>query len=487
MSLLWTFINKGVEMFENLSNKLQDVFRNLKGEGKISETNITDALREVKKALLEADVSLSVVKEFTHNVKEKALGQEVLKSLSPGQQFIKIVSDELINLLGGETAYFNSGNHTPTIIMLVGLHGSGKTTTSGKLSMLLRKQGKRPGLVALDVYRPAAIKQLQVLGKQLDMPVFTIDDEKNPVTIAQQSVKWAKDNGYDHIILDTAGRLHIDEELMKELLNIKNEVNPHEILLVVDAMIGQDAVKMASSFHEMLGITGIIMTKMDGDARGGAALSTKSVTGQPIKFIGTGEKLDALEYFHPDRIASRILGMGDILTLIEKAHETVELDKVKEMEKKLRKMEFTLEDFADQLKQVKKLGPLQQIMGMIPGVGNKLSSDDISMGEQQIKIVEAVINSMTPEERRKPEIINSSRKTRISKGSATSIQEVNRLLKQFEQMKKVLKMFSGGGMFDTQMSKKKRKAMQSVMGSKNFEGLSGGLPGMPGMPGMPFR
>jgi len=469
-------------MFENLTNKLQDIFRQIKGEGRISENNITDALREVKKALLEADVSLAVVKNFTNKVKEKALGQDVLKSLSPGQQFIKIVNDELIFLLGGETTYIATSSSAPTIIMLCGLHGSGKTTTSAKLSIFLRKQGKRPGMVALDVYRPAAIKQLQILGKQINIPVFTIEGENNPVIIAQNAVAWSKENGYDYLIFDTAGRLHIDEELMKELVNIKQTLNPHEILLVVDAMIGQDAVKMASSFHEHLGINGIVMTKMDGDARGGAALSTKSVTGQPIKFIGLGEKLEAFEYFHPERIASRILGMGDILTLIEKAHESVELEKVKEMEQKLRKMEFTLEDFAEQIKQVKKIGSLDQILGMIPGLGNKLSSDQISMGEDQIKVVAAIISSMTKAERRNPAIINSSRKNRIAKGSATSVQEINLLLKQFEQMKKMLKMFSGEGMFDGQLSKKKRKAMQSLL-SKGIDGMP---PGMGGMPGMPF-
>lgn len=459
-------------MFENLTNKLQDIFRHIKGQGRISENNITDALREVKKALLEADVNLSVVKDFTNKVKNKALGQDVLKSLSPGQQFIKIVHEEMIDLLGGETAYFAVSPSSPTIIMLVGLHGSGKTTTSAKLSIFLRKQGKRPSMVALDVYRPAAIKQLQVLGKQINVPVFSMEAEKNLVTIAQNSMLWAKDNGYDYIILDTAGRLHINEELMKELVNIKQALNPHEILLVVDAMIGQDAVKMASSFHEYLGITGIIMTKMDGDARGGAAISTKTVTGQPIKFIGIGEKLEAFEYFHPERIASRILGMGDILTLIEKAHETVELEKIKEMEQKLRKMEFTLEDFAEQLKQVKKIGPLDQILGMIPMFGQKLSSQDIAVGEEQIKVVSAIINSMTKQERYNPAIINSSRKNRIAKGSGTSVQDINKMLKQFEQMKKMLKMFSGEGMFDCQLSKKKRKAMQAML-PKGFDGIRG--------------
>lgn len=455
-------------MFETLSERLQDVFRQMSGQGKISEENISDALRAVRRALLEADVNLKVVKTFVKHVKEKAQGQEVLKSLTPGQQFIKIVHDELVEILGGTHEGLKFGP-SPSIIMLVGLQGSGKTSTCGKLALHLRKQGRRPLLVAADIYRPAAIKQLQVLGKQIQIPVFEMG-ESDPVEIAKNGVKEAKANGHDTIILDTAGRLHIDEILMKELIDIKAKVNPIEVLLVVDAMIGQDSVKMAKAFDEAIGITGIIMTKMDGDARGGAALSVKEVTGQAIKFIAAGEKTDALQNFHPERIATRILGMGDVLTLVEKAQEVVSEDEAKRLEEKLRKSEFTLEDFLLQMKQIKKIGSFEQIIGMIPGLGGKLDSNAISMGEKQLKTIEAIIYSMTPEERRRPEIINHSRKNRIAKGSGNTIQEVGQLLKQFNEMQKMIKKFSQSGLFGMGGGKKgmgkQARLMKSMLGKQ---------------------
>lgn len=456
-------------MFDTLSDRFQSVFQKVWGHGKITEENITEALREVRRALLEADVNLKVIKGLIKRIKEKALGQEVLKSLTPGQQFIKIVNDELTALLGGENAPLNYSG-SPGIVMLCGLQGAGKTTTCGKLGLFLRKQGRRPLLVAADIYRPAAIQQLIVLGKQINIPVFHLEGAQ-PLEIVRGALKEAKENGYDTVVLDTAGRLHIDEVLMNELREIKAEVSPQEILLVVDAMVGQDAVNMARSFNEALEISGIVMTKMDGDTRGGAALSVKEVTGKPIKLIGAGEKLDALTAFHPERIASRILGMGDVVSLVEKAQEVVDEDEAKLLEAKLRENSFTLDDFLSQMRQIKKIGSLEQIIGMIPGLGGKLDSDTISMGEKQLVTIEAIIQSMTPEERNKPEVINASRRRRIAKGSGNTVQEVAQILKQFQEMQKMIKKLSGAGMFGgkpkkSMMRRGQMKAMQAAM--KNF-------------------
>lgn len=457
-------------MFENLSERFQDVFRKIWGHGKITEENIAEALREVRRALLEADVNLQVIKGLIARIKEKALGQEVLKSLSPGQVFIKIVHDELVALLGGAHEPLRYTG-SPGIIMLVGLQGTGKTTTCGKLAAYLRKQGRRPLLVAADIYRPAAIQQLMVLGKQIEVPVFHLP-QASPVDICKSALPEAKQKGYDTVILDTAGRLHIDEVLMDELRAIRTEVNPHEILLVVDAMVGQDAVNMAKSFNEALELTGVIMTKMDGDTRGGATLSVKEVTGKPIKLIGMGEKLEALENFYPERIASRILGMGDVVSLVEKAQEVVNEEEAKKLEEKLRKASFTLEDFLQQMRQIKKIGSLEQIIAMIPGIGGKLDREAIAGGERQLKVIEAIIQSMTPAERAHPEIINASRRRRIAKGSGTSVQEVATLLKQFQEMQKMIKKLSGAGLFGGKpkkvlMRKQQMQAMRAVM-NKQF-------------------
>ncbi|MDA8229174.1 MAG: signal recognition particle protein [Desulfitobacterium hafniense] len=429
-------------MFQSLSEKLQQTFKRLKGKGKLTEADVNEAMREVRMALLEADVNYKVVKDFISKVKERSVGQEVLESLSPGQHVIKIVHEEMIALMGGVSSKIQIASKPPTVILLAGLQGAGKTTHAAKLANMLKKQGKHPMLVACDIYRPAAIKQLQVLGEQIKVPVFS-QGQKPPVEIATASIKEALNQGADVVILDTAGRLHINEELMGELRDIKKAVKPHEILLVVDAMTGQDAVNVAESFHNELGIDGVILTKLDGDTRGGAALSVKAVTGCPIKFAGIGEKIDALEPFHPDRLASRILGMGDVLTLIEKAQQAFDEKKSREMEEKMRKQEFTLDDFLDQMQQIKKMGSLSSILEMIPGVGKQLK--DIKIDEKDMSHVEAIIHSMTPDERRKPAIIKDSRKRRIAKGSGTSIQEVGRLLKQFEQMQKMMKQFSGPG------------------------------------------
>ncbi|MCL0106357.1 signal recognition particle protein [Peptococcaceae bacterium] len=439
-------------MFKSLAEKLQETFKKLKGKGRLTESDVNEAMREVKVALLEADVNFKVVKEFIKKVKEKAIGQDVLESLAPGQQVIKIVREELLELLGGTQSKVNFSQKPPTVIMLVGLQGAGKTTTCGKLANLLKKQGRKPLLVAADVYRPAAIKQLEVLGKQLDIPVFSIGQE-NPANIAESAVKKAVEAGNDLVIIDTAGRLHINEELMNELKNIKAAVSPHEILLVVDAMTGQDAVNVAESFNEKLGIDGIIMTKLDGDTRGGAALSVRKVTGTPIKFAGVGEKLDALEPFYPNRMADRILGMGDVLTLIDKAQATIDAEQAKKLQKKLKEADFTLEDFLEQLQQIKKMGPLDQILGMIPGI-NKIKGFTKQIDEKELIHTEAIIRSMTPHERRHPEIINGSRRKRIARGSGTKIQDVNRLLKQFEQTRKMFKQI---GMMS---QKKKGKKMR---------------------------
>lgn len=426
--------------FESLADRLGSVFKKLRGKGKISEADLKEAMKEVKRALLEADVNFKVVKDFINGVSEKALGQNVLESLTPGQQVIKIVNDELCALMGKETAKLDFSRKI-TIIMMVGLQGAGKTTSSAKIGGFLKKQGKRPILVAADVYRPAAKKQLKVVGEQLGVPVFSIDESTDAVFIAKKALEHASQNANDVVIIDTAGRLHIDEELMEELKNIKSAVEPSEILLTVDAMTGQDAVNVAQSFNKQLDITGVVLTKLDGDTRGGAALSVKAVTGKPIKFAGMGEKLTDLEPFHPDRMASRILGMGDVLTLIDKAQQAFDEKQAAELEKKIREQSFDLNDYLNQLGQIKKMGSMQDILSMMPGVNSKaLSSAQID--EKKMGHIEAIIQAMTPTERQKPEIINSSRKQRIANGSGTTVQEVNLLLKQFVQMQKLMKQFS---------------------------------------------
>lgn len=429
-------------IFEGLAEKLQGTLKKLRGKGKLSEKDVKTALKEVKLALLEADVNYKVVKKFVKKVEERAVGHDVMQSLTPGQQVIKIVYDELTELMGGSKSDLTFFPEPPTVIMLAGLQGAGKTTSAGKLARTLKKQGKQPLLVAGDIYRPAAIKQLQVLGDRLDIPVFSMGDQHDPVDIAKAGISYARSHGNDIVILDTAGRLHIDEKMMEELKAIKENIHPHEILLVVDAMTGQDAVNVAKNFDQALGIDGVILTKLDGDARGGAALSIRAVTGKAIKFVGMGEKLDALEPFYPDRMASRILGMGDVLSLIEKAEASIDAQKAQELEEKLRQNEFTLEDFLEQMDQVRNMGPLDQILGMIPGFAGAGQLKNLQVDEKQLDHIEAIINSMTPEERRKPEIINGSRRRRIARGSGTSIQEVNRLLKQFKQTKKMMKQLS---------------------------------------------
>ncbi len=423
-------------MLEELSSKLETVLKKVRGQGKLSEKNIADSLKEIRRALLEADVNYRVVKQFVNDVQEKALGEEVLRSVTPGQQIVKIVHDELVRLMGETHTEIKSAGIPPTIIMLCGLQGSGKTTFSGKLASYLRKRGRRPMLVAADVYRPAAKKQLEVIGETLDVPVYSTPSN-DAVQICKESIKAAREKGCDVLILDTAGRLHIDEEMMQELVRVKKEVQPHEILFIADGMTGQDAVTAAKQFQERLDFDGVVLTKMDGDARGGAALSIRAVTGKPIKFIGVGEKLDAIEPFHPDRIASRILGMGDVVSLVEKAQEVMDVEKAEKLEKKLRKNQFTLEDFYDQLQQIKRMGPLEQLLGMIPGIGKQLKN--VQVDDNAFVRVEAIINSMTPEERRRPEIINGSRRRRIAAGSGTRVQDVNQLLRQFTEMKKMMK------------------------------------------------
>ena len=430
-------------VFEGLSDRLQQTFKKLRGKGKLTEVDVNEAMREVRMALLEADVNFKVVKDFIAKIKEQAIGQEVMESLTPAQFVIKIVNDELTNLMGGTQSRITVSSRPPTVIMLVGLQGAGKTTTAGKLAQLLKKQGKRPLLVAADIYRPAAIKQLQVLGKQLDIPVFAMEESKDAVLIAQKAIEYSLSYTRDTVIIDTAGRLHINEDLMQELKSIKKIVKPHEILLVVDAMTGQDAVGVAESFNKDLGLDGVILTKLDGDARGGAALSIKAVTGCPIKFVGMGEKLDALETFHPDRMASRILGMGDVLSLIEKAGASIDLEQAKEMEKKFRKDDFNLDDFLEQLQQVRKLGPLDQLLGMLPGMGNLKKLQDVKFDEKELLRIEAIIRSMTKKERRDSSIINGSRRKRIALGSGTRVQDVNKLIKQFVEAKKMMKKFQG--------------------------------------------
>jgi signal recognition particle subunit SRP54 len=436
--------------FEALTQKLNDIFKKLKGKGKLTEADVKQAMREVKLALLEADVNFKVVKDLIQKISERAVGQEVMESLTPGQQVIKIVNDELVQLMGARESKLNFSPGDITVIMLVGLQGSGKTTTAGKLGRLLSKSGKKPLLTAADIYRPAAIKQLQVVGEKLDLPVFTMG-QQDPVNIARASVEYAHKHNNDVIIIDTAGRLHVDEELMDELSRIKQAVNPSEILLVVDSMTGQDAVNVAEEFNKRLALTGLILTKLDGDTRGGAALSVKAVTGCPIKFVGMGEKLENLEPFYPERMASRILGMGDVLTLIEKATQSFDLKKAQELEQKLKTQSFDLNDFLEQLSQVKKIGSLDQILSMIPGFSpQKLQG--LELDEKELVHVEAIINSMTPEERKNPSIINGSRRKRIAAGSGTSIQDVNRLLKQYEQARKMIKQ-----MTDMEKGRKKGK------------------------------
>lgn len=428
--------------FEGLAGKLQETLKRLRGSGKLSEKDIKDAMREVRMALLEADVNFKVAKDFVNKVTEKAVGQEILESLTPGQQVVKVVNDELTQLMGATQSKLLFSPKPPTVYMMVGLQGAGKTTHTGKLGLMLKKQGKNPLFVACDIYRPAAIKQLQVVGQQVGVEVFTMGDQINPVDIAKAGIEYANKNGKDVVLIDTAGRLHIDEELMGELDNIKKSVRPTEILLVVDSMTGQDAVNVAESFNEKLGVDGVILTKLDGDTRGGAALSVKAVTGKPIKFAGMGEKMDDLEPFYPDRMASRILGMGDVLTLIEKAQANMDEKKAMELEKKMRTQSFTFEDFLDQLQQMKKMGPLSSILEMIPGM-NGAKMKGLQVDDKEMVRIEAIINSMTKKERQDPGIINANRRKRIAAGSGTSIQDVNKLLKNFEGTRKMMKQFAG--------------------------------------------
>ena len=455
-------------IFESLSDRLQATFKKLRGHGKLTEDDVNEAMREVRMALLEADVNFKVVKQFIKTVKERAIGQDILETLTPAQVVIKIVDEELTKLMGGTQSRLNISPKPPTVIMMVGLQGAGKTTSAGKLGLALKKQGKRPLLVAADIYRPAAITQLQVLGKQLDIPVFSMEQGSDAVTIAKSSIGYSQSHACDVVIIDTAGRLQIDEKLMQELRDIKSEVHPHEILIVVDAMTGQESVNVAQAFNDALGLDGVVMTKLDGDARGGAALSVKAVTGVPIKFIGLGEKLEPLEPFHPDRMASRILGMGDVLSLVEKAQATFDMEEAKKMEKKLRKDEFTLDDFLAQMQQVKKLGSLDNILGLIPGMGGlkkQLAGQDIDLDGKEMRQIEAIIKSMTPKERANITIINGSRRKRIAMGSGTRVQDVNKLLKQFGEMKK--------------MMKKMKKMQKGKKGLPNLGGL--GLPKLPFM------
>ena len=455
-------------IFESLSDRLQATFKKLRGHGKLTEDDVNEAMREVRMALLEADVNFKVVKQFIKTVKERAIGQDILETLTPAQVVIKIVDEELTKLMGGTQSRLNISPKPPTVIMMVGLQGAGKTTSAGKLGLALKKQGKRPLLVAADIYRPAAITQLQVLGKQLDIPVFSMEQGTDAVTIAKSSIGYSQSHACDVVIIDTAGRLQIDEKLMQELRDIKSEVHPHEILLVVDAMTGQESVNVAQAFNDALGLDGVVMTKLDGDARGGAALSVKAVTGVPIKFIGLGEKLEPLEPFHPDRMASRILGMGDVLSLVEKAQQTFDAEEAQKMAKKLRKDEFTLDDFLAQMQQVKKLGSLDNILGLIPGMGGlkkQLAGQDIDLDGKEMRQIEAIIKSMTPKERANITIINGSRRKRIAMGSGTRVQDVNKLLKQFGEMKK--------------MMKKMKKMQKGKKGLPNLGGL--GLPKLPFM------
>lgn len=444
--------------FEGLAERLQGTLQKIKGKGKVNEADVKEMMREVRFALIEADVNLKVVREFVKKVSELAVGSEVMKSLTPGQQVVKIVKEELTNLMGGEQEPINFSRKSPTVIMMVGLQGAGKTTTTGKLASLLRKRhNKKPLLVAADVYRPAAIQQLETLGKQLTIPVFSRGTELSPVEIVRQAIEEAEKEHNDVVIIDTAGRLHVDEVLMQELVDIYELSSPEEVFLVVDAMTGQDAVNVAQNFDEKVNVTGVVLTKLDGDTRGGAALSIRSVTGKPIKFVGVGEKLDALEPFHPERMASRILGMGDVMSLIEKAQDNVDTEKAKELEEKFMTQTFTLDDFLEQMQQVKKMGPLDDLLKMMPGANKIKGLENAKVDEGQMGRVEAVIRSMTPTERTTPDIINANRRRRIAKGSGTSIQDVNRLLKQFEDMKKMVKQ-----MTNMQSKGKKRMGMPGL-------------------------
>ncbi len=438
-------------MADSLSDKLQSIFKGLRGKGVLTEKDVKEVMREIKLALLDADVNFKIVKEFVNTVTEKAVGSDVLKSLTPSQGVIKIVNEELTSLMGSVSSNLTFSEKPPTVFMLVGLQGAGKTTTVGKLAGKLKKDGRRPLLVAADIYRPAAIKQLEVVASNFDIPVFSKGTDVSPVTIANEGIAHAKNNNNDVVIIDTAGRLHIDEDLMNELKDIKSSVRPQEIILVIDAMTGQDAVNVAKAFNEDLGIDGVIVTKLDGDARGGATLSVKAVTGKPIKYICTGEKLTDIEVFHPDRMASRILGMGDVLSLIEKAEQAIDQDSAKELEQKIKQNDFNLEDFLDQMQQVKKMGPIQDLIGMIPGMP-KVDLSNANVDEKQLDHIEAIIRSMTPAERKNPDIINGSRKKRIANGCGLTVMEVNKLLKQFKDMKVMMKQF-------TNMSKKGKKGM----------------------------
>ena len=428
-------------MFQSLSEKLENAFRKFKSKGKLTESDVKAGMREIKLALLEADVNFKVVKDFVNSVSARAVGSEVLESLLPAQQIVKIVNEELTALMGGTQSKLTISSKPPTVVMMVGLQGAGKTTHAGKLAGMYKKQGKHPLLGACDVYRPAAIKQLEIVGEKLGIPVFTLGDKESPVKIAEEGLKYAKQKGYDMVFIDTAGRLHIDEALMQELQNIKSKVEPTEILLTVDAMIGQDAVNVAKTFDELLDVTGVILTKLDGDTRGGAALSIRQVTGKPIKFIGVGEKLDAIEPFHPDRMASRILGMGDVLSLIEKAEQAYDEKKAMELEKKIRESTFTLDDYLDQFAQIKGMGSLESLAAMMPGM-KPGALKDAKIDEKAIARTEAIIKSMTKREREKPDILNASRKKRIAAGSGTTVEEVNKLLKQFEQTRALMKQFA---------------------------------------------
>ena len=450
--------------FEGLSDRLESAFARLKSKGSLTESDVKEAMREVRLALLEADVNYKVAKDFTAKVTERAIGAQVMESLTPAQMVIKIVNEELTDLMGGTQTRLAYASHPPTIVMMCGLQGSGKTTHCAKIALKLKNENHRPLLVACDIYRPAAIKQLQVVGEQVGVPVFEMG-QTNPVTIAKEAIKLAKDKGYDYVFIDTAGRLHIDTELMDELKNIKSEIRPHEILLVIDSMLGQDAVTVASTFNDELGIDGLVLTKMDGDTRGGAALSARAVTGKPIKFVGMGEKLDELDFFHPDRMASRILGMGDVLSLIEKAETALDEKKAKQLEEKLRKNKFDLEDLLDQMEQVQKMGSMKDILSMLPGMNKKVK--DVDVDDRQLDRMRAIIQSMTIKERRNPDIINPSRKRRIAAGCGMQVEDVNRLLNQYRQMQKMFKQFNSKGF--------KRKM-------KQMSGFGGGMNGMGGFP-----
>lgn len=473
-------------MFETLSDRLTSVFKKFSGQKSLTEENVQEGLREVRLALLEADVNFKVVKDFIERVREKCLGQDIIKGLNPAQQVVKIVNDELVGLLGDENTGLELRGRVPYVIMMVGLQGSGKTTSTGKIANILRGRGFKPMLVPADVYRPAAIEQLTTLGKQLDMPVFASTTDMNPVDIAQNAIRAARDTDCNVIILDTAGRLHIDEALMQELVSIKAAVNPQEILFVADAMTGQDAVTVASAFNDALDVTGVVLTKMDGDARGGAALSIKSVTGKSVKFVGMGEKLSDMELFHPDRVAGRILGMGDVMTLIEKAQTTIKDDEAEELSRKMQRAEFNLEDFLTQMHRMRKLGSLDSIMKLLPGMGAiRQKLGNMQVPEKEMQRTEAIINSMTIAERRQPSLLSESRRARVAKGSGTSVQDVNKLIQNFTGMRTMMSAMMGG--------KKAKKGLQGLMSGKNMPKLPQGMPNMPmgmggmggmGMPGM---